>query len=231
MLETAQMPNNVNSQWTDFTCELCGFEPKTKNKYREKQDHLVLKHFREKIDKDLPQRKPYACPTKDCDFMGKDKQALFRHYAGKHGILEKYLQEALQSKGLPYERDHVGSKRKHSTNSNHDSNGTSKAKKQIIQTTQLHQQHNSQNNTANNPPHHHTTIIDTRDMLPKSLVPILQNGTGQTTISFNGKNENGNLEKTQEELYKEVEGFVDLYNPQPKQELVASCSVQQSSPQ
>ena len=126
---TGQLPNNVNGHRTTHTCELCGFEPKTKNKYREKQDHLVMKHFKEKIDKIFPHCRPYACPTSDCGFTGKDKQALLRHYTGKHGILEKYLREALQAKGLPYERDHVGSKRKHSTNSNHDSNGTSKAKK------------------------------------------------------------------------------------------------------
>ena len=116
---TGQLPNNVNGHRTTHTCELCGFEPKTKNKYREKQDHLVMKHFKEKIDKIFPHCRPYACPTSDCGFTGKDKQALLRHYTGKHGILEKYLQEALQSKGLPYERDHAGSERKHSTNSNH----------------------------------------------------------------------------------------------------------------
>ena len=234
---TGQLPNNVNGHRTTHTCELCGFEPKTKNKYREKQDHLVMKHFKEKIDKIFPHCRPYACPTSDCGFTGKDKQALLRHYTGKHGILEKYLREALQAKGLPYERDHVGSKRKHSTNSNHDSNGTSKAKKQIIQTTQLHQQHNSTNNTGNNPPHHHTTIIDTRDMLPKSPVPVLQNGNGnagQTTIS----NGNGNLVKTQvtfnrpnnEELRKEIEGLMASLHPQPQQEVVTTCNVPQSGP-
>ena len=34
------LPNNVNGHRTTHTCELCGFEPKTKNKYREKQETL-----------------------------------------------------------------------------------------------------------------------------------------------------------------------------------------------
>ena len=229
VLEAAQLPNNVNGHRTNFTCELCGFEPKTKNKYREKQDHLFMIHFKEKIDEVIFHCLPYACPY-DCGFEGKDKQALLRHYTGTHGILEKYLQEALQAKGLPYERDHAGSIRKHSTNSNHDSNGTSKAKKEIIQTTGIYQNNSFDN--VNNPLHQHTTPIDTTAMLPKSPVPILQSGTGneQTTISCNGQNENGNLVKTKEELYKEIEGFVASYNPQSQQELVATCSVQQISP-
>ena len=101
VLEAAQLLYNVNGHRTNFTCELCGFEPKTKNKYREKQDHLVMKHFKEKIDKVILHCLPYACPTEDCDFEGKDKQDLSRHYTGKHGILEKYLREALQAKADP----------------------------------------------------------------------------------------------------------------------------------
>ena len=98
-LVPANLPKNVNGFRTTHTCELCGFEPKTKNKYREKQDHLVMKHFKEKIDKIFPHSRPYACPTAECGFQGKDKQALLRHYTGKHGILEKYLKEALAEKG------------------------------------------------------------------------------------------------------------------------------------
>ena len=97
-------PNYVDGHRTPFTCELCGFEPKTINIYREKQDHLVMKHFKEKIDKILPHCRPYTCPTHECDFTGKDKQALQRHYTGKHGILEKMLQEELAAQSLPYDR-------------------------------------------------------------------------------------------------------------------------------
>jgi len=97
------LPNNMNGYRTTHTCELCGFEPKTKNKYREKQDHMVMKHFKEKIDKIFPTTKPYKCPTESCVFLGKDKQALLRHYTGKHGVLERYLKEALAEKGIHYE--------------------------------------------------------------------------------------------------------------------------------
>ena len=106
------LPKNVNGIRTTHTCELCGFEPKTKNKYREKQDHLVMKHFKEKIDKIFPHCRPYACPQPECGFTGKDKQALLRHYTGKHGILGRYLREALAEKGIEYSPSESG-KRKH----------------------------------------------------------------------------------------------------------------------
>eukprot|EP00096_Caligus_rogercresseyi_P008830 TRINITY_DN2862_c1_g1_i2.p1 TRINITY_DN2862_c1_g1~~TRINITY_DN2862_c1_g1_i2.p1 ORF type:complete len:431 (-),score=191.25 TRINITY_DN2862_c1_g1_i2:1273-2565(-) len=115
MLDLVGLPKNVNGFRTTHTCELCGFEPKTKNKYREKQDHLVMKHFKEKIDKIFPHCRPYACPSGTCAFTGKDKQALLRHYTGKHGILDKYLREALAEKGINYSHDY--SKRKHSSGS------------------------------------------------------------------------------------------------------------------
>ena len=35
-----------------------------------------------------------------CDYNGKDKQSISRHYTGKHGILEKLLQEALAANDL-----------------------------------------------------------------------------------------------------------------------------------
>ena len=117
MLDLVGLPKNVNGFRTTHTCELCGFEPKTKNKYREKQDHLVMKHFKEKIDKIFPHCRPYACPAGTCPFTGKDKQALLRHYTGKHGILEKYLREALAEKGINYAPNENG-KRRHSDSSN-----------------------------------------------------------------------------------------------------------------
>ena len=79
---------------------LCGFEPKTINKYREIQDHLTNVHFRDKIEANLPQSRPFLCPyyvengQKPCNYLGKDKQALLRHIS-KHGILEKYMEEEL----------------------------------------------------------------------------------------------------------------------------------------
>ena len=145
------LPKNTNGFRTTHTCELCGFEPKTKNKYREKQDHLVMKHFKEKIDKIFPHCRPYTCPTADCAFAGKDKQALLRHYTGKHGILERYLKEALAEKGIHYSPGEHGSKRRCSTSSEGGNSGKS------IKQARL-----------NSPP----DMIDPKDLLPKTPVPM-----------------------------------------------------------
>lgn len=182
----ANLPKNVNGFRTTHTCELCGFEPKTKNKYREKQDHLVMKHFKEKIDKIFPHCRPYSCPSVDCAFTGKDKQALLRHYTGKHGILEKFLKEALAEKGISYIPGDHSSKRKHS---DLHQNGAQKAKKLALAAG--------------------TTLIDAKDMLPKSPVPI-QNGVQQ----FSRPNS--------EDLRKEVEAMMASFQPQPQQEVVTT---------
>merc|ERR1712013_91098 len=92
MLDIQGLPKNANGFRTTHTCELCGFEPKTKNKYREKQDHLVMKHFKERIDKIFPHCRPYSCPNKECEFAG----------TGKQGLLELFLREALEAKGIHY---------------------------------------------------------------------------------------------------------------------------------
>jgi hypothetical protein len=72
-------------------CEICGFVPYTKNKYREKQDHLSKFHFKERIDAVMPANRPYACPAADCSYLGKDKQDVLRHYTGKHNILKMWV--------------------------------------------------------------------------------------------------------------------------------------------
>merc|ERR1719334_3017259 len=72
-------------------CEICGFVPYTKNKYREKQDHLAKFHFKERIDEVLPTSRPYICPDVDCTYLGKDKQDILRHYTGKHNILKMWV--------------------------------------------------------------------------------------------------------------------------------------------
>ena len=76
-------------------CEICGFEPKTKNKSRERQDHLAMKHYKERIAADLATIKQFHCPV--CDYVGKDKQTIYRHYTGKHKVVEGYLAEDLAS--------------------------------------------------------------------------------------------------------------------------------------
>ena len=58
------------------TCELCGYVPTTKNKWREKQDHLARVHFKDKIDKIVPKCRPYKCPKSDCLYVGKDNQSV-----------------------------------------------------------------------------------------------------------------------------------------------------------
>ena len=200
------LPKNVNGFRTTHTCELCGFEPKTKNKYREKQDHLVMKHFKEKIDKIFPHCRPYSCPSAECSFTGKDKQALLRHYTGKHGILERFLREALAEKGIDYAPGENGSKRK---SHHHSENGT-KAKKMAL---------NIQSNHLSN--QHQTTLIDAKDMLPKSPVPI----THQQHQQHNQHQQNGNgtaiFRPNSEELRKEVEAMMASFQPQPQQEVVA----------
>lgn len=201
-LVPANLPKNVNGFRTTHTCELCGFEPKTKNKYREKQDHLVMKHFKEKIDKIFPHSRPYACPTAECGFQGKDKQALLRHYTGKHGILEKYLKEALAEKGISYVPGEHGSKRKHS-----DANGMPKLKKMMLTTSNGHHT-NGSNGT--------TTILDPKDLLPKSPVPLMS-----TTIAQNTTNGVHRRPNTQE-LRNEVEAMMASLDPIPHQENVVT---------
>jgi len=77
-----------------------------------------MKHFKEKIDKIFPHCRPYTCPYGDCSFIGKDKQALLRHYTGKHGILEKYLREALAENGIHILQGEPGGKRRNSVSGN-----------------------------------------------------------------------------------------------------------------
>ena len=82
---------------TGHICMICGFIPSTKNKYRELQDHLVRKHFNDRIKAALPTKRPYMCPEPSCTIEGKDWQALMRHFTGKHGVLERYLREIIDA--------------------------------------------------------------------------------------------------------------------------------------
>ena len=90
-------PNGGSSNRAGHICMICGFIPTTKNKYRELQDHLVRKHFNERIKAALPTKRPYMCPEPSCTIEGKDWQALMRHYTGKHGVLERYLREIIEA--------------------------------------------------------------------------------------------------------------------------------------
>ena len=79
---------------------MCGFEPKNKNKYHERLDHLAIKHFHEKLNKVIPNCQPYKCPSEKCGYVGKNKLDVTRHYTGKHDILKKYLSDKLAEREL-----------------------------------------------------------------------------------------------------------------------------------
>ena len=85
----AKMPSNAHQ------CELCGFKAVTKNKYREKQDHMSKWHYSKRLEMIIPQntKKPFLCP--DCHYTGKDRQCVLRHYTGKHNVLEIWTNEFL----------------------------------------------------------------------------------------------------------------------------------------
>ena len=51
-------------------CMMCGFKATTKNKYRELQDHLVRRHFQDRIKAALPTRRPFMCPDHSCNVEG-----------------------------------------------------------------------------------------------------------------------------------------------------------------
>ncbi len=74
------LPKNDQGIRTHLTCELCGFEPKTKNKYRERQDHMLRNHFMDRMSEIFPTWNNFNCPSSDCVFIGKDKQSIMRHY-------------------------------------------------------------------------------------------------------------------------------------------------------
>ena len=94
-------PDNWKMGLMRNCCEICGFAPYTKNKYREKQDHLAKLHFKERIDNLLPFGSPYLCPAEQCEYRGKDKQDIQRHYTGKHNILKMWVDSFLkQQEGL-----------------------------------------------------------------------------------------------------------------------------------
>ena len=87
----AKMPSGAHQ------CELCGFKAVTKNKYREKQDHMSKWHFSKRLELIIPQnsKKPFVCP--DCDYTGKDRQCVMRHYTGKHNVLDIWTNELLHA--------------------------------------------------------------------------------------------------------------------------------------
>ena len=98
--KTVNGTSTVHAEKKQPTCELCGYVPITKNKYRERLDHLARVHFKDKIDKFVPKCQPYKCPEIECLYVGKDNQSILRHFTVKHEILRKWLKEALNTKEI-----------------------------------------------------------------------------------------------------------------------------------
>ena len=71
-------------------CELCGFDfLHAKNPYQQWIDHFSWKHYRERIEAKL--LGSLCCPL--CDFVAKKKHDIYRHFGGKHKMIEKYISE------------------------------------------------------------------------------------------------------------------------------------------
>merc|ERR1711976_313635 len=51
----AKMPSNAHQ------CELCGFKAVTKNKYREKQDHMSKWHYSKRLEAIIPETSSFKC--------------------------------------------------------------------------------------------------------------------------------------------------------------------------
>ena len=94
-----------------YICQFCGYEPKTKNKWQDREDHWVAIHFKVELDKLFPGQKnvwkpyhPDICPLEGCDYRGKSKQTLMRHYTSKHivhSLDQRYKKSiALATEGL-----------------------------------------------------------------------------------------------------------------------------------
>eukprot|EP00088_Acartia_fossae_P022403 TRINITY_DN2361_c0_g2_i2.p1 TRINITY_DN2361_c0_g2~~TRINITY_DN2361_c0_g2_i2.p1 ORF type:complete len:798 (-),score=130.93 TRINITY_DN2361_c0_g2_i2:206-2599(-) len=95
---SGQSPKNLD-------CEICGFQPQTKNVYRARQDHLLRVHFKDRIDALIPFQKPFECPQENCTYTGKDRQDAMRHFGGKHDVLKDWVQEFLDEHDPPENKD------------------------------------------------------------------------------------------------------------------------------
>lgn len=109
-MDESTVPISTEGTRTRFTCDLCGFEPNSKNKFRAKQDHLMRVHFMDKINQIFPDLKVKICPANSCTFEAADKQHLLRHYVNKHKVLENWLKEAISEQGLDYQPVVYGSR-------------------------------------------------------------------------------------------------------------------------
>ena len=71
------------------TCQICGYVFKENQKHNTSRlDHYISFHFKNKFDQLITS---LSCTM--CKFKGVFKRSIERHYAGKHGFLEKFYQE------------------------------------------------------------------------------------------------------------------------------------------
>ena len=82
----------------NFKCELCDFTPKLKS---QRQTHLLVEHFMEKLYNFFQKRSPYKCIIGECVFETFRKEDLQDHYIIQHNILESFMKEALAIKNHP----------------------------------------------------------------------------------------------------------------------------------
>ena len=107
---------NLNLMPNKSVCRLCGFSDKTKagNKLDFMAQHYAFGHFKDRVNTEvipkLPKSVPFKCP--DCDFIGIQGPVgiragtnlanmgnnLLLHYVSQHGILEKFINEAIATR-------------------------------------------------------------------------------------------------------------------------------------
>ena len=111
---TTKIENKIKKRCRKLTvmpstksCALCDFETnkESNNRFHEMEKHYSKKHFQDRILNEiiplLPKIQPFKCPAPDCNFVATTKniaQGPFQiklHYLRKHGILTKYIDEAL----------------------------------------------------------------------------------------------------------------------------------------
>ena len=93
------------------SCELCNFSNEEggsySSKYQLMEKHYRKQHFADKINSQvipkMPKTRPFKCPASNCEYNGNDKnksiskgKRVLLHYLRKHGILKKYINDAIQ---------------------------------------------------------------------------------------------------------------------------------------
>ena len=79
-------------------CDICNEEFTGKNCVRNKKNHLILYHFKTKIEQKIQEavNGQYLCNEPSCDFTTNRKPDIRLHLASKHGYLQLLLKEHLE---------------------------------------------------------------------------------------------------------------------------------------